>query len=82
MTTREHAANLITAALSTATAPTDNAITPEAFAQRFSTALEALGLLQFCDVADPADTTPSRSTEQDQPKTEDTQRRDRADPVS
>ena len=81
MTTREHAANLITAALSTATAPTDNAITPEAFAQRFSTALETLGLLQFCDVADPADTT-SRSTEQDQRKTEDVQRRDRSDPVT
>jgi len=50
--TKDEAAEQITAALAHAGA-IDNIMSADAFAARLATALEALGLLQFCDVAEP-----------------------------
>jgi len=50
--TRTEAADIITKAIA-AEGPIAGTLSIDAFAARLATALEALGLLQFCDVAEP-----------------------------
>ena len=55
--TKTEAADIITKAIA-AEGPIAGTLSIDAFAQRIATALDALGMLQFCDIAEP-ETTPA-----------------------